>query len=63
MNQIDDVLEMFLFFAQALVLSAFITHLWFSALASAWALFLVGVILPPLGIIHGFAIWLGYTWF
>lgn len=29
---------------------------------SAIALLVVGVIIPPIGAVHGWALWLGYTW-
>ncbi len=51
----------------AFLLGAFITHIvWCiqtaSETASAIALLSVGVLMPPVGMIHGVALWLGFTW-
>ena len=50
-----------------LVLGPFITHIvWCinaaSETGSAIALLIVGIIIPPVGWVHGLSIWLGFTW-
>ena len=51
----------------AATLGPFITHIvWCinaaSETGSAIALLIVGIIFPPLGWVHGVALWLGFTW-
>lgn len=50
------------FFIGAAVLAALITHLWVTISSQAWILLLVGVMLPPLGVVHGIVVWVGGTW-
>jgi len=50
-----------------LVFGPFITHIVWGINAaaetgSAIALLIVGVLIPPVGWIHGIALWLGFTW-
>ena len=50
-----------------LVLGPLITHIvWCinaaSETGSAIALLIVGLIIPPVGWIHGISLWLGFTW-
>ncbi len=51
----------------AFALGPFITHIvWCinaaSETGSAIALLFVGIFIPPVGWVHGVALWLGYTW-
>jgi hypothetical protein len=41
------------------VIAAWITHVIVCIKASAWVLLLFGVIVAPVGVIHGFGVWLG----
>ena len=48
-------------------LAAYVTHIvWLVSAAeltgSAIALLIVGIFIAPVGVIHGVALWLGYTW-
>ena len=48
-------------------LAAMITHVIFCIKAAAWtgsaiALLIVGLAVFPVGIVHGIALWLGFTW-
>lgn len=46
-------------------LAAWITHIVVciaANTASAVALLLVGLLIPPVGVLHGFSYWLGYGW-
>ena len=48
-------------------LAAFVTHVVWSINAaaetgSAIALLIIGVFIPPVGVVHGVAIWFGYSW-
>lgn len=40
-------------------IAAWVTHVIVCIKASAWVLLLFGCIIAPVGIIHGFGIWLG----
>ena len=49
------------------LITPFITHIvWCinaaSETGSAIALLIVGVLIPPVGWVHGLALWLGFTW-
>lgn len=51
----------------ALIFGPFITHIvWCinaaSETGSAIALLIVGIVIPPVGWVHGVALWFGFTW-
>lgn len=33
-----------------------------SETGSAIAMLIVGLLIPPIGVVHGWALWFGYTW-
>lgn len=39
---------------------AWITHVVFCITAQAWILLVIGGVIPPIGIIHGYMIWFGH---
>lgn len=46
-------------------LAAWITHIVIciaANTASAVALLIVGIVIPPVGVVHGLSYWLGYGW-
>ena len=50
----------FAFFALWMsAIAAWITHVVVCIKASAWVLLLFGCIVAPVGVIHGFGVWLG----
>jgi len=42
--------------------AALFTHVINTLLAGKYILLLVGVILPPIGVIHGIGLWFGVQW-
>lgn len=44
-------------------LFAWVTHIFVSIQAQEWVFMIVGALIPPVAVVHGFAVWLGYTWF
>ena len=43
--------------------AAWITHIVVSIQAQEWLFMIVGALIAPVAIFHGFATWLGYNWF
>jgi hypothetical protein len=41
---------------------AWLTHIVISIQASAWLFMIVGALIPPVAVVHGWATWLGYSW-
>jgi hypothetical protein len=48
------------FYVAAIV--AWITHVVVCIQNAAWALLVIGALIFPIGVIHGFMIWLGIQW-
>lgn len=44
------------------IMIAWITHVVACIKAGAWLLLLIGGIIAPIGVIHGFMIWFGVPW-
>ena len=44
------------------VIAGWITHIVVAIQAQAWVFMIVGILLGPLAVIHGWATWLGYCW-
>lgn len=44
------------------VIVAWITHVVVCIQNAAWALLVIGALIFPIGVIHGFMIWLGISW-
>lgn len=42
---------------------AWITHLVVSIQSQEWVFMIVGALLAPVAVVHGWATWLGYNWF
>ena len=42
--------------------AAWVTHVAVTIMAKAWVLLLVGALVPPVGVVHGVLVWLGYSW-
>ena len=47
----------------ASVLGGYFTHVVVSLMAKQWLFMIVGTLLAPVGIVHGWAIWLGFDGF
>jgi hypothetical protein len=43
-------------------LAAWVTHVVICIQAQAWILLVIGVVFFPVGVVHGFMIWLGIPW-
>lgn len=41
------------------LLAAWFTHLFTCFAAAAWGLLIAGALFPPIGIVHGIAVWFG----
>ena len=41
---------------------AWITHLVVSIMAQAWLFMIVGALIFPVAVVHGWATWLGFDW-
>lgn len=48
------------FSAVATVIAAWITHVILCIKSTSWILLIFGIIVPPIGLIHGFASWFGW---
>lgn len=42
--------------------AGWITHLIVAISAKAWVFMIVGALLVPVAVIHGWSVWLGYCW-
>lgn len=42
---------------------AWITHLVVSIQAKEWLFMIVGALVAPVAVVHGWATWLGFNWF
>lgn len=43
-------------------MGAWITHIVVSIAAQAWMFMIVGALILPVGIVHGYATWFGFDW-
>lgn len=57
------LLTVFFAFLGISAIPAWITHLVVSIQAQEWVFMIVGALLAPVAVVHGWAIWLGYNWF
>lgn len=55
----DDVFGMLLFLV---IIAGWITHLVVCIAAKAWLFMIVGALIFPVAVVHGWATWLGYDW-
>lgn len=39
--------------------ASWLTHVWVTLLTGQWGFLIAGAIFPPIGIVHGFMLWLG----
>lgn len=44
------------------IFGAWITHLIVAIQAQAWLFMIVGTLIAPVAVVHGWATWLGYDW-
>lgn len=44
------------------IFTGWITHIVISIQAQAWLFMIVGALLAPVAIVHGWSVWLGYDW-
>ena len=44
------------------ILAGWITHLVVAISAKAWLFMIVGALIAPVAVIHGWAYWLGFDW-
>ena len=44
------------------LMAAWVTHVVVSISAKAWIMLGFGVIVPPVGVIHGVMVWFGFSW-
>ena len=45
-----------------LAFAGWITHIVISIQAQAWAFMIVGALLGPVAVVHGWSVWLGFNW-
>ena len=41
------------------IIAAWFTHVIVCIKAAAWILLVIGIIMPPIGLVHGIAVWFG----
>ena len=46
----------------ALSLAGWVTHIVTTLAAKAWLFMIVGALIPPVAVVHGWSQWLGYNW-
>lgn len=56
-------MRVFGFFIGLAAFAGWITHLVVSIQAQEWVFMIVGALLGPVAVVHGWATWLGYNWF
>lgn len=54
---------MFTFVILISSIPAWVTHVIVSIQAQEWLFMIVGALIPFIAVIHGWAYWLGFTWF
>lgn len=45
------------------IIFAWITHIVVTIQAKEWLFMIAGALIPPIAVIHGWAVWFGYQWF
>ncbi len=55
----SDVIQIFIVLV---LVGSWLTHVVTCLIQAKYLLLLVGVIFPPIGVIHGFGNWLGVAW-
>jgi len=43
-------------------MAGWITHIVVAIAAKAWVFMIVGALIVPVAIVHGWSVWLGYNW-
>ncbi len=64
-NFLNILVAVTLTFIVIAAIPAWITHIVVciaANTASAVALLIIGIVIPPIGVVHGFSYWLGYGW-
>lgn len=41
-------------------IAAWVTHVLVCIKAAAWVLLVIGIVVPPIGIVHGVGVWFGF---
>jgi hypothetical protein len=60
-NYSGKIYELFLILTMlSILIAGWIQHVLACIAASRWLLLILGLLLPPAGIFHGFGIWLGF---
>lgn len=44
------------------VIAGWITHVVVAIQAQAWLFMIVGALISPVAVVHGWSVWLGYDW-
>jgi hypothetical protein len=44
------------------VLAGWLTHIVVAIQAKAWVFMIVGALLSPVAVVHGWSVWLGFDW-
>lgn len=44
------------------IIGGWLTHIVVSIMAKAWLFMIVGALLAPVAVVHGWATWLGFDW-
>lgn len=49
-------------FVAVLIFAGWVTHIVVAIQAQAWAFMIVGALLMPVAVVHGWSVWLGFNW-
>jgi hypothetical protein len=44
------------------LIAAWVTHLVVAISAKAWLFMILGALIAPVAVVHGFSVWLGFDW-
>jgi hypothetical protein len=58
----QGILTMLAFIFYCLFFAGWITHLVVAISAKAWLFMIVGALIVPVAIVHGWSVWLGFDW-
>ena len=53
---------LFMFGAPLLIAAGWLTHIIVAIKAQAWIFMIVGALIVPVAVVHGWAEWLGFEW-
>lgn len=56
----DRFISVIIFLLVSISIIAWVTHVIASISGGLWALLLAGILVPPIGIIHGIGVWFGF---